>query len=745
MNKAHSLKNWQNYPSINTPLNAKNLNELDISVDAMDDRIIVLDETKATKEEIAPLIKEISFDESVGIFTITRKNGSKFTIDTKLEKIAINFGYDPLTQQISLTLIDGTTQYIDLSALITEYEFLDTDTVSFFVDETGKVSAIVKEGSIEEKHLRPDYLAEIKIEAAKSQQSAINSETYAKQAQSYAVGVGNMRPNEASDNAKYYAEKAQESAEKAQEIVGRNYIPESEKGIAGGVASLDETGKIPKLQLPNDIESVTGVKGDSESEYRVGNVNLTPENIGALSLKKGGTIKNNFIVNKSSTTNSSGYVELEIKNDGKVSILRPDDSSISAKTDAAIYADKSFSSNGTRNDLVRINTNTLQFAGNHFLFAGSTTPNIGERLFEVSGELAQFYSHNGIRITNNTGSYGGDDIEARQQISMDVNGTEDIEIKSGNGAIRLNSSVPLYKHEFFLSNGNTDSYWKHYNGFNKTLPASITLGDFLRIYNNKIRLGRNSSNNAIQYDLDVAGNYDTLELKCFKNELDNTGIKLSGDSDDIKIKGNVVFYDVDNPNNMHTIEMTPSEHKIYSNTYNLNLQNLILIHDYNGYKVMYPNDSGQTDLGMTDRKWKNIYATNGVIQTSDRNEKNTIVDLTTEKAEALIYGLRPSTYKMNEGTSGRTHWGMISQDIEELLKNLGWTSKDFAGFIKSPKQVEITEDENGNKLEEPIIDTIENEYSYALRYDEFIAPLIKVVQAQNERILKLEEYIALNK
>lgn len=186
MNKVYNRINWENYPSDATPLNEQNLNKIDVGLDMVDNRVINIDTTKATKEEVSPLIKEVSFDEGNGIFTITRKDNTKFTIDTKLEKIAINFDYDPLTQQISLTLIDGTIQYIDLSALITEYEFLDTDTVSFFVDGSGKVSAIVKDGSIQEKHLRPNYLAEIKVESAKADAAATYASTYASTASSKA-------------------------------------------------------------------------------------------------------------------------------------------------------------------------------------------------------------------------------------------------------------------------------------------------------------------------------------------------------------------------------------------------------------------------------------------------------------------------------------------------------------------------------------------------------------------------------
>ena len=183
MNKAHIDINWENYPSDETPLNERNLNKMDGSIDIIDDRVITLDTTKATKTEVATLVADVTFEESTGIITITKKNGSKITIDTQMEKIAINFDYNPITQQIILTLIDGTKQYIDLSALITQYEFHDSDTVAFYIDKDGKVSAIVKEGSIEEKHLEPNYLAKIKVEVAKaesSQQAAAKSEANAK-------------------------------------------------------------------------------------------------------------------------------------------------------------------------------------------------------------------------------------------------------------------------------------------------------------------------------------------------------------------------------------------------------------------------------------------------------------------------------------------------------------------------------------------------------------------------------------
>lgn len=232
MNKAYGRIDWQNYPSDETPINESNLNKIDTATDEIDNRVITLDTTKATKAEVSTLVQDVEFEEKTGIITITKKNGSKITIDTQMEKIAVNFSYNAGTQQIILTLIDGTKQYIDLAALITQYEFLDSDTVAFSIDSTGKVSAIVKEASIQEKHLQPNYLADIKVEVAKAQanQSAAaksesntkasetaaaasesNAAASATKAQSYAVGGTNSRTGEDTDNAKYYSQQAEQS------------------------------------------------------------------------------------------------------------------------------------------------------------------------------------------------------------------------------------------------------------------------------------------------------------------------------------------------------------------------------------------------------------------------------------------------------------------------------------------------------------------------------------------------------
>lgn len=164
--------------------------------------------------------------------------------------------------------------------------------------------------------------------------------------------------------------------------------------------------------------------------------------------------------------------------------------------------------------------------------------------------------------------------------------------------------------------------------------------------------------------------------------------------------------------------------------------------------------TGHLYLGVANQKWRAVFAQNGTIQTSDRNAKHDITDLDPEKITAFIMGLKPSSYVFNDADSGRTHWGLISQDIEELFPQLGMTSMDFAGFIKSPKTEDyyedvpetVTDEETGEEKtvtrKELKTRTVEGEYIYSLRYDEFIAPLICMVQKQQKQIENLERHLS---
>lgn len=257
MQKAHSNIEWENLPSIETPINEQNLNKMDKSIDTIDDRVISLDTTKFNVADAQTLIKGFSFNYDTGIITITYYNGSTATINTGLAQVAVNFDFDKETQVLYIIKVDGSRQPVDLSAFITDYEFIDSDTAAFSVDTSGRVTVIVKEGSIQEKHLQPNYLADIRVEVGKAQasassaaQSAGESEQNANLSKSYAVGTkGQVRPADETDNAKAYSEKSKESADIAAE-----YLTKVEKAGEDAVNAIQNA---LDIDAPNFVMDLT--------------------------------------------------------------------------------------------------------------------------------------------------------------------------------------------------------------------------------------------------------------------------------------------------------------------------------------------------------------------------------------------------------------------------------------------------------------------------------------------------------
>ncbi len=142
---------------------------------------------------------------------------------------------------------------------------------------------------------------------------------------------------------------------------------------------------------------------------------------------------------------------------------------------------------------------------------------------------------------------------------------------------------------------------------------------------------------------------------------------------------------------------------------------------YNKGAVM-PFSDNTYDLGHSSYRWDDVYATNSTIQTSDKNLKNNITE--SDLGLSFIKELKPVSYKWKEGKSDRTHYGLIAQDVETVLSDISKPTSDFAGFIKMEPEEEAPKHE-----ENPVTET-----RYGLRYNEFIAPLIKAVQELSNQI-----------
>lgn len=210
MQKAYEPTVWKNKPSVDTPLNETNLNKLSQGVSEIDNRVITLDLTKFEKTDAQSCVKKIEYDNATGKFTITAVSGAQQVIDTMLEKLAVNFDYDPTAQQLIITLDDGSKKYVDLSALITQFEFVDSDIIYWTVANDGKVKADIKNGSIPADKLQPNYLADITVQAENANASA----TAAAKSATEAAGSETAAAQSA-ENARVSAEQAEVSADNA--------------------------------------------------------------------------------------------------------------------------------------------------------------------------------------------------------------------------------------------------------------------------------------------------------------------------------------------------------------------------------------------------------------------------------------------------------------------------------------------------------------------------------------------------
>lgn len=143
-----------------------------------------------------------------------------------------------------------------------------------------------------------------------------------------------------------------------------------------------------------------------------------------------------------------------------------------------------------------------------------------------------------------------------------------------------------------------------------------------------------------------------------------------------------------------------------------------------GHNSLRPEHDDDLTLGTSSYRWSQVYAVSSSISTSDREKKKDIsYDL--RKYDKLFDNLRPASFKFKNGKSGRTHIGLIAQDVEDILGDVGLDAKKFAAFCK---------DAHVNEHDIP-----DGTYDYGLRYEEFIGLLIRQVQMLKERVKALED------
>ena len=105
------------------------------------------------------------------------------------------------------------------------------------------------------------------------------------------------------------------------------------------------------------------------------------------------------------------------------------------------------------------------------------------------------------------------------------------------------------------------------------------------------------------------------------------------------------------------------------------------------------------DLGHSVARWDDIYATNGTIQTSDRNEKQDIAELSDAEqrvavaAKGLLRKFRWKDSVAEKGDDARIHFGIIAQDLQAAFEAEGLDAGDYAMFISTTWTDEETNEE----------------------------------------------------
>lgn len=729
--------NWMNKSeSLATPLGKTNLNRMDSAIyniaENMDVAYNEMSTGKLDKADADKLIVGMpTWNRDTGVLTIRFYDNTTFQIDFNIEKIPVSFSMDS-AGVITMTTADGTEWTADVGDVIPTYTFVDTDTISITDTKNGDyahtVKADIKPGSIKEKHLQPNYLADVKSEvsaakaSAKSASDSADSAEYdAKLAQSYAIGGSGIREGEDEDCAKVYKEKAEQAAEEAGEYLA-------------------------------DLQSVqvTGVKGSNETTYRTGNVNITPEDIGLGNVgnyKAVSTVESQGLsdTEKANARNNIGAVNLTGDTmTGALSITGTSNAGltiISTNQPQTIVTRTDSNGNVLRSGMLQVSTSNyfglFDVTKNKWLCyadaSGNVVLNGSANLIKttISNPTSASTYYIPFLISNSTGN----NKEVYQNDGVSLALLQGTASALGYNDLRLGNSIT----QGTAGNKYGQLTLCSYSSGGVKLRANTGLASFVNVYLPSSAGTLALTSNLSSY-LPLAGGAMTGTLTVGANSIlfqNNRVIKSTA-------ANGIEFYRTD---------ASGTGYAMWINN--------------GGNDEFTPRKDGGSILGRSNARWGQIYSTNSAISTSDRKMKHDIsyvgkdsefdTAMTDDQLEDFMMGLMACIYRLNDGTSGRPHHGFVAQDIEELMERIGLD--DHAAFIKSPKTKDVeVEKEIEEEIEDP--DTgevkivkktvkelqhqeIPGEYIYSLRYEEFIADIIRFIQIQKNRADDLDERLTI--
>lgn len=173
------------------------------------------------------------------------------------------------------------------------------------------------------------------------------------------------------------------------------------------------------------------------------------------------------------------------------------------------------------------------------------------------------------------------------------------------------------------------------------------------------------------------------------------------------------------------------------------------------YRAIFrPTSNGGAWIGTNTYRWNTAFFTNS-ITASDLKEKDVINDFDF-KIDNFIMGLKPIAYRrVGKGDSGiRIHMGFGAQDVDKLVKYIGLGNMSITQASIAKKE-EVTK-LNDDGEEETVTEITEDPYdgtqdvddkdlAWGLNYNEFIAPIVLMLQKQQNEIVELKRELYLLK
>ncbi len=496
---------------------------------------------------------------------------------------------------------------------------------------------------------------------------------------------------------------------------GENYIPKTDKGSAGGVAALDGSGKVPKEQLsltPKDIGALPHIRladrADLNSVLAPGiyyvhdGVNAAADSINLIVMEGETDCINQIAFSDAAVFDvymrirlaNGNWTEWENMSDyflsqkekgrrGGVATLSSSDGKI-PKSQLPAAADMCVSrlGNGGNADMPM----TFHYVGKlgqpQWVWGSDEGAGTNSYVWNPAAfSVAYADTAHGIRAYNEEGASYGESWVMKCKYNMYTDGAFGLYVQHNGGGIM---DVRVGRAAMDSQGRDIAATYLPKSGGDITGMIRMNNNPIILSYDTSESYIRGVNSGDIRISSNVAGGYELI----FQNV---TG----GDSGGV----------------WHAIQF-------------------------------FPSDNGSCDLGLPSNRWRQLYAVSSTILTSDRNLKQDIEPLT-EKHLEFFLKLQPVSFAFIDGSSGRTHIGFISQDVESAMAECGLTALDFAGFcrdVKTFRKSVTNEDGTQTEMEEPELDENGNPiYIYSLRYEEFIALNTYAIQTAMTRLDSLEE------